>query len=453
MSFRSTLRKMKNYFIPHTEIINAAGYVKKTWLGHERHYDQRGCILSHRYQTPTKKVLITYYPGTDKNYADNFVLRKRVEEKKTRNAVERWFTFNQHLYATVKGKVDEGLLEDSYISIHFTHELAPFRYHVLNNLKRAFFRAIADNSLSRFDLKKTAKALSEEMKQLHSDEAVQHKYESTRSTTKDSSHSLAKEEAKPQVQQPSPNPSEEPVEQVKQKPTDDERRDRWETQLLQRMEKHDLLVARRKKILSSKMKPENKEKRLASIDRQILQNEKAQYILNRKLSVLDAAQNLSGWKQTIKEERANCAELRKDIKGLTQTIQELNQHHKPKNILSLQRSDLSELRQMKADAVVDYRVAQKATKVAAIQLKKLRNVKRQDVIFELSYIMKEKSAIEQAMKTETDIIEYARMRDRLKELRLQRRLLIRSYKPATKKTSTKGIFQPTLPHFQEAKAV
>ena len=253
--------------------------------------------------------------------------------------------------------MDETNLQDAVIRVNYVHDWAPFNYQTLANLKRIFFRYIPNNELSRFDLKGTSKTLSDEMVRLYSDIHTRQKYENILTKQK---------EEIPQNDTPkkSEQAADTPVIQKKPKETDEMKRDRWETQLLQRMEKHSLLVARKEKILKSKMKDENKEKRLTSINRQLLQNEKAQYILNRKLSVLDATQNLNGWKQTTKEERSNYTELNRDLKGLTQTIRQLTKEHRPKHILKSQREDLTALRQLKTETLLDYRTAQKATKAA-----------------------------------------------------------------------------------------
>jgi len=240
-------------------------------------------------------------------------------------------------------------------------------------------------------------------------------------------------------------------EKKSEKPTNEMKRDRWETQLLERMEKHDELMAQKAKIESAtRMKPERKAERLVSIERRIKQNEKAQAILNRKLAILEATKNRDDWKKIKQEERRDYVDMNAEQKKQRAKMAAL-----PKDAPVVQtqqeRSELKDVKQLKQESYVGYRFATQVSKMTSKSLQKLRDVKRQNTIFELSYIVREKIALEKAIKTEQDMFRYIEMRDRLQELKRQKVALVvgfRAVKPK-KKAKTIGPVQQMLPGMEQ----
>lgn len=447
--FIETLQKINDFIIPHQTYDESRKQISRKWLGHTKTYDLLGHILSDRYDTRKEKIRITYYPGTKPKKRKSHILKRLACSKRSHNFMEIWYGLDHKRYAVVKGQTDDPNLGEIPVHVVFD-QTASFPYQVLLNLKHSTFRKFQKGqNLFSVDLPTEATYLSDTLQRLHSAPALREKYltDSTSAAAKQPQKSV-ETATKGNAEQNAPV-----MEQLvtKQQPTVQEKREEWTEQLLDRMEKHDSLLAQKAKVESSlRMKPERKAQRLASIEKRLKQNEKAQAILNRKLKILEATQNRDDWKQIKQQERFDYTSLSAEQKRKQQMFADFEGPHQQQEVLA-HKTDIREIKQLKKEAFEGYRFATRATKIANTTLRKLKDVKRQNTIFELSYVVREKIALEKAFKTETDMFKKFSMEERLRELKRQKREIVSAFREAKsqKNKSKQAIVQPILPGFEK----
>lgn len=372
-------------------------------------------------------------------------------------------------YATVRGKTDSPTLSQTPVYLYLQGDYI-YSYDILQNLRKQMFQEM-QKGVFAVDLGKVAYKFSEELDRISTSYPARKKY--ANSAQKSNERSIENEVQKI-VQEPlkSAEAAEKPqanlqvntagnairqtpqvffVEAEVEKTPEELKQDRWETQLLQRMEKHDALLAQKAKVeASARMKPERKAERLASLERRIRQNEKAQAILNRKLAILAATKNRDEWKKIKQEERKDYVDMSAEHKQERTKIAGLSENASVEE-KSRERLELKQVKQLKKESYEGYRFATKVVRMNNVVLRKLRDTKRQNTIFELSYIVHEKMALEKALKTEKDIFNFVKMQERLNELSRQKIALIRGYQATRKpsKTAKVGLVQPLLPGISE----
>ena len=410
----------------------------RTIFGHERTYDKEGYLISEKFRTSRGLVTNFYYPGTRRFQLRKKILSSRIDLENSSEFRESWFDIKRNVYAFVQGMV-VGEKEKSTVVIlrdnvpqKVTHEM------LLQKRDEIFDLLDKRTDLVDYNLDEMAKLLSDRIVQSH--EQFLQISKSTEATTKIEEQSKQQEkqlpdpEQKPVVENVQPKAELEQSKEPESAPkaaalTTKEKKDRWEDQLLRRMIKHDELAAKKEKIEASKrMSAERKVERLASVEKQIKQNEKAQAILKRKLAILEATQLRDDWKTFAKEERAEYKALSEDLKTKRTLVKTYPAADKEGR--AVQSADLSQDRKLKQMSFRDYRTASLATKNSNITLRKLRDVKRQQVVFELSQIVQEMKALENALRTERDMFQYMSMNERLRQLRAQKREIVIGYRDA-----------------------
>ena len=489
MNFTTFVTNIKNYFTRQKTYNPETKHTIEKWMGHKKVYDLTGNILSDSYENGREKIKISYYPGTDPRHARKRVMKTVHYSKKSTDFYEKWYLLGGEEYAVVHGKTDSPTLSQTPVYLYLQGDYM-YSYGILQNLRKQMFQEMQKGGFA-VDLKKIASDYSEELDRISISYPARKKYEKpvqyfSEPSVKDeypselsienehpSEPSIENEpsktvqelpkisevkpvmEEKPQVK-PQVNTSENIVPQKPEiffvaaeveKTPEELKQDRWETQLLQRMEKHDVLLAQKAKVEGSvRMKPERKAERLASLERRIRQNEKAQAILNRKLTILATTKNRDEWKKIKQEERQDYVDMSAEHKQERTKIAGLPENASAEE-KSRERLELKQVKQLKKESYDGYRFATKVVRMNNITLRKLRDTKRQNTIFELSYIVREKMALEKALKIEKDMFNLFKIQERLNELSRQKIALIRGYQATRKpsKTAKVGLVQPMLP--------
>ena len=445
--------RMKAYFIPHKSFDAKNKHIVKKWLGHTKVYDITDCLLSDTYETPRTKIVKTYYPGTGEDEARSRLLQESHYSKTSPDFSEKWYLLGHHKFAFVKGKTNAPNLSQKPVFVYEEGDYL-FPYQILRNLKQSIFDEISGaKSVFRVNLNTLATRLNETLMDFPDNFPLRQQYMDK--TIADTHHPVHKEQVAQQpnltAQLPTPSPltsqekavpeapktvSNTPKEllvkiphKVFEVPSPEQlKQNKWEDQLLQRMEKHDWLIQQRAKIEASvRMAPERKKERLLSLNRRIKQNEKAQAILNRKLSLLQAIRNRDEWKQIQQEERKDYKDMSAQQKAQKIKLKTV-QNADSKTTIDSEKLELKQIKQLKQESYEGYRFATRVTKMAGRSVQKLRDTKRQNTIFELSYIVHDKMALEKAQKTETDPIKKAALQQQIAALRQEKRNLIAGFK-------------------------
>ena len=454
MNLRHFLTKLKDTCIPAVSENSEERTKTVTWLGHTKTYDFEGYLVSDtvHYRNNTA-VSRTFYPGTKRFQLKKHILRKQ-QYKNDQQTDELWYDTNGKMMAyRSHHDPDTMLLLDHGIPARYTtHEyfvraMSPW----LDLIKKR-------TTIINYDLSEMSSELSTELR-LMLDKApsnpavtpVKVDYTPIHPISYTPTPQPAKVEEVVTKETTASTPA--PVKPEKPKLTPEMRKDRWEEQLLKRMEKHDLLMAQKAKIENApRMSAEKRAERLASVNKRLLQNEKAQHILSSRLKALEMAKDRDTLKQFKVEERSEYKQWQAEIKKATQDIKSgtLSQE-----ALAARKAELKEIRSFKKQALQDYRMATKSTKQTSIALRKLKSTKRQKAIFDLNEIVREKIALETALKTETDIFKYAQEQERLEQLSAAKRTILRNFKLDTKKNPPRVAdmhrpVQPLLPAFEKA---
>ena len=202
------------------------------------------------------------------------------------------------------------------------------------------------------------------------------------------------------------------------------------------------------------MDPAKKAERLASINKRLMQNERAQHILNTRLHAFQMAQDRDILKQFKVEERSEYKQWQAEIKKANT---EIKSGSLTANQIAQRKAELKQMRSFKKQAFSDYRMATQGAKRTVTE-SKLKSTRRQKAIFDLNVIVREKMALETALATELDIFKRAEMSDRIAALKAQKRALLNTFKAAAQKKKSlittvrvadlKRAHQPLLPAFQ-----
>ena len=210
--------------------------------------------------------------------------------------------------------------------------------------------------------------------------------------------------------------------------TPEERHARWTEQLKKRKEKHAILMAAKEKVLASKrIKPEKKAERLASLNKRLMHNERAQHMLQTRLKAIETLQKRDELKRTTKEHyqqvSARLKQKRTEFKATKEVLS--------KDELAWCRKDFKKTVAEKKQAFAEYRAAQRSAKKSTIVARKLKSRKRQRTIFDLARIVREKDLLERSLKIEKDTLTQYEMTCKLESLRLQKKTLLEDFKKIT----------------------
>ena len=447
MSLMSKLIQLRNRILPQTTQDTTTGGKIVSWRGHTKVYDFEGYLVSDAVQDDVITIKKTFYPGTTR-----FTPKKKV----LRHQVFTNGTLTDELWADVNGKPavswcdslpDQITLADLFKTrIPNAHDA--FKKDVIQLLEDFQKRTtiinynpkeiahILDSSLRSYRFGKTLSKASVTSKT--TDEPQKQETSVPRPT-------ITLKPAPFVATKPAPVATTKPV---RPKLTPEMRKDRWEQQLLMRMERHDVLLAQKRKIESRRyINLAKKEKQLASVNARLIQNERAQHILRTRLQALSVANDRALLEQMKKEARSVYQQWQQEMKERRAALKNSN----TPTVTAQQKEELKEIQRFKKESLIDYRLATKTLKVTKSSLKKLKSTKRQKTIFDLAVITREKETLERAIKTETDIFKYCAIRDRLVQLTTQKRSLLvgfRSMMAPKAKVQAPQPQQLVLPPFQ-----
>ena len=456
----SIFSKIRNYVRPQTTYNYDDGVWETTQFGHTKTYDFEGFLVSDKFCENGYRIVNTFVPGTKKHQFKKKVLCQRQYAETGVLTDEIWYDAEGQKVAYYSNAQPNAtlLLKDSepeYVTTReaFNQQLAP----ILDMLRHRTF--VVNYNLGEL----THMVYSRLNKFL---ETAPSFVQSKQQKTEESKSAPVAEKESPVVEQVTETPVvpevavAEPVKKVvppRPKLTPEERKARWEERLQKRQEKHTQLLAMKAKVEASKrMNPDKKAARLASLDERLMHNERAQHLLKTRLAAMAAAQKRDEWKK-IKADRqvayhalqAKLKQKRAEFKAAKDSLS--------KEELAACRQEVKQSSDEKKQALSDYRFAIKSTKLASVTTRKLKSTKRQKTIFDLATIVREKDALERALKTEMDMFKHADMSNRLDELRFKKRALLNKFKEISRPRpvvlpSIALVVrprQPLLPGFQE----
>lgn len=449
MQLKQFLNRVKQRFLPVVTYDNKSGTETHTWLGHKKVYDFEGYIVSDTYRDRDYIITRTYFPGTPRNASHKRVFNTRYASAKTGALTDEvWHNLKGKKVAYSSSAQPNAVLLLNNDSV----ERITTREHLDNKIQSLLDMVQTRTLIVNYDLRDMSEKINQTMAQMI------HEAPFSMPRKKSELSHIAPVKIVEEVKQPvvAPAPVVEQAAPVKPKLTAEQRKDRWEEQLLKRMEKHDFLMAQKAKVeASARMDSQKKAERLASIQKRLMQNEKAQYILNTRLRALQMTQDRAIMKQFKVEERSEYKQWHAEIKQATAEIKSGTLSNEQ---IAAKKAELKQMRQYKKQALTDYRSAMAEIKDERKkeELRKLKNIKRQKAIFEWNMIVREKDALEKAKNAETDASKRTELKNRIDALNAQKRAVLNTFKaPAQKKekpirvADLKRAYQPLLPAFQK----
>jgi len=444
MLLQKFLDRVKQRFLPVVTYDDTNGTQTRTWLGHTKVFDFEGYLVSDTYTDRGQTITKTYYPGTSPKSSRKGILNKKYTDEHGVSMDEVWYDLKgkKIAYTSIEQPGAMLLLNNDEAARITTRE------HFYQTIQPILDMVQTRTLLVNYDLQDMSQMLNQKITQMRTTaplaKPIQKKEEPARVTPAQTI----------EVAQPVAEPAQ-PETPAKPKLTPEQRKDRWEEQLLKRMEKHDFLLAQKAKVeASTRMDPAKKAERLASIQNRLIQNEKAQHILNTRLRAFQMAQDRDILKQFKVEERSEYKQWQAEIK---QANAEIKSGSLTPDQLAKRKAELKEMRAFKKQAFTDYRMATQGAR-RTITESKLKSTHRQKTIFDLNVIVREKMALETALATELDIFKHAEISDRLAVLTAQKRALLQAFTASQKKKKASAATtrvadlkiprQPLLPAFQ-----